>query len=70
MPPSPIRPLVDRILEGRLAEVLADWRETGVSYAGIAARMYAEHGIEVGAETIRKWCDELDIDTSFKAAAS
>lgn len=50
--------------------MLADWREAGVSYAGIAARMYAEHGIEVGAETIRKWCDELDIDTSFKAAAS
>lgn len=56
---TPILPLVDRILDGRLAEELRERRRRGDSYQTINRWLYGEHQIEVTTETIRKWCLEL-----------
>jgi len=55
---TPIRPLVDRILEGKLTDRLTQWRDEGLSYDAIARRLDADHDIGVTAETVRKWCIE------------
>jgi hypothetical protein len=50
-------PLVDRILDGRLAEYIATARENGDSFERIARNLHADHGIDVTGETIRKWSE-------------
>lgn len=55
MPSQPIKPLVDRILGGKLDQTLAAWRTEGLSYEAIARRLASEHDISVTAETIRAW---------------
>lgn len=56
----PIRPLVDRVLAGRLDDFLREARDNGQSAAATSRRLFAEHGIEVSAETVRKWFAELE----------
>lgn len=56
---TPIHPLVDRILGGKLDERLKAWRAEGLTYDGIARRLDAEHDIDVTSETVRKWCASL-----------
>lgn len=67
---TPILPLVDRIMAGRLRETLQEYRSADLSYEGIARRIATDHQIEVVSETVRKWCLELDIqDPQAKASA-
>jgi intein-encoded DNA endonuclease-like protein len=46
--------LADLRLDGKLAKMLADWREDGVSYSEMSYRL-RDHGIQVSHETIRRW---------------
>ena len=61
-PSGTIFALADRILDGELAERLKQWRaeRPRASYDDIARRLEA-HGIEVSRETVRRWCDSLDL---------
>lgn len=55
------RPLVERLVGGDLAGVLQKWRDDELTLDEMAARMGAEHDIEVSRETIRRWCHELGV---------
>lgn len=58
---TPIYPLVDRILDGKLADELAARRARGDSHATIARWLDADHDITVTAETVRKWCADDEV---------
>ena len=58
VPPIPVKPLVDRILDGNLDALLKDWRDEGLSFDAISRRLLVEHSIDVGADTVRKWLAE------------
>lgn len=61
-----IYPLIDRALDGTLADRLRRWRDEGMSYASIATRLHVEHGVDVSHETVRQWV--LDLDDGEPAA--
>ena len=48
-------PYTNLLLKGRLAELLEQWRDEGLSYDAIAARLRFEHGVVVTGETVRVW---------------
>lgn len=55
MPPLPVRPLVDRILDGKLNHLLLAWDGEGLSPNAMSRRLLVEHDLDVGEDTIRKW---------------
>lgn len=55
-------PLVDRLLDGRLAAELTLRRGRGDSFNGIARWLHDEHDVDVTAETVRQWALDLGID--------
>lgn len=52
---TPIWPLVDRILDGHLAEVIQAYRDEGLTFEQMSRRFKDDHGIDVVSETVRKW---------------
>lgn len=70
MAPGPMRPLVDRILGGRLDDILLEWRSQGLSFEACARRFATEHDIEVTTETVRKWFSEAEARASDLKTAS
>lgn len=70
MPPSRLR-LADRVLDGRLAELLTEWRSDGVSYEMCARRLSALLGEDesLTGQTVRVWCGELGVRSEAKAAS-
>ena len=50
-----IYPLVDRILDGKLAEELKRRRERGDSLLTIVRWLDSEHGVSVSVEIVRTW---------------
>ena len=65
--PVQMRPLVDRILSGRLTEVLTAARREGLSYERIARRLGSDHNIDITGEQVRKWCIESNVDAVLEA---
>ena len=55
-----IYPLVDRILDGKLAEELKRRRERGDSLLTIVRWLDSEHGVSVSVETVRTCGAEID----------
>lgn len=55
MPPKPVRPLIDRLLDGKLDAILGEWKADGLSFAEMSYRLRSEHDITVSGETIRQW---------------
>lgn len=47
--------LWNRVLGGKLDELISGYRADGLSYNQIAHRLYAEHDIDVTPQTIRRW---------------
>lgn len=47
--------MADRLTGGILAETLIRYRSEGLSFDAIAARLWADHGIEVSGSTVRNW---------------
>lgn len=58
---TPLRPLVERILNGRLTDVLIERRAEELSYEQIARYLATVHQIEVSGEQVRKWCHESGV---------
>ncbi len=56
-----LRNLVDRVLAGNLKGFLQERRDAGASYRAIARDLDELHDIDVTAETVRVWCEELDV---------
>ena len=51
--------LVDRAVDGRLAKILAGYRDLGLSAGRMSLRLAAEHQVEVSGPTIKKWVASL-----------
>lgn len=64
---QPIRPLIERILDGQLTDVLVDCRRQKMSHERIARHLGTEYEIEVTGEQVRKWCIESDVDALIAA---
>lgn len=62
-------PLVDKALGGDLEARLREWRSTTppTSFEQIGHHLRAED-IVVSSETVRRWCNDLDIDTPAEAS--
>jgi hypothetical protein len=64
-------PLVERIVGGDLAGLLAAWRAEGLTLDQMAVRMRTQHDVAVTRETLRRWCHELGVRLdSDKAGAA
>ena len=61
--------MADRMADGRLVAIITDLRSAGLSCERIARRLYAEHGIEVTGQTLRRWLRQID-QADGEAAAS
>lgn len=57
---SPIKPLVDRILNGDLDQHLTDWRAEGMSAADIAFKLRTDHRIDVSVATVARWVRKME----------
>lgn len=53
-------PLVDRILDGRLADLLTTWRAEGATFLDIAYRLRSEHDIKVSVATVQRWVEMVE----------
>lgn len=58
MPGQPLYPLVDRVLEGRLAELLGQWKRANLSTFQIALKLRDDHDISVSPDTVSRWLKE------------
>lgn len=67
MPPSRLR-LADRVLDGRLAERLTEWRSEGLSFEACARKLSDLLGEYMTAETVRVWCAELGVTSEAQAS--
>lgn len=63
--------LYDRILGGRLGDLLSEWRDEvpRPSFETMARRLVA-HDVDVTGETVRRWTKELGIGTDEPEAAT
>lgn len=53
--------MANRLAGGNLPELLTQYRAAGLSWDDISRQLYGEKGIEVTAETLRKWSEQLGI---------
>ena len=51
----------DRALDGKLPTLLTAWRKERLSFEAMARRLSSEYGITVTGETLRRWCQYLEI---------
>lgn len=56
---QPTYSLHDRIMDGKLAEFLADQRAAGESWDSISDTLRDEHDLRVTSTTLRRWWAEL-----------
>jgi hypothetical protein len=61
--------MADRVLNGTLADTLANLYRESRSWEEVARRLYADHGLTVSGQTLRRWGRELDIPGPTKASA-
>lgn len=61
--------MADRVLNGTLADTLANFYKESRSWEEVARRLYAQHGLTVSGQTLRRWGRELVITDDPKAAA-
>ncbi len=47
--------MANRLLDGRLDELIAEYRAAELSWEEISRKLYEAGGVEVSAETLRKW---------------
>jgi len=53
------RPLVDRILGGRLDEMLQQALDGVVSFHRLSIDLFTQHELEISPETLRRWAREM-----------
>ena len=67
-PPSRSYLNADRICRGKLAQILADARADGMSYARIATLLESKHKVLVSAPTVGAWLRAIDADAEQVAS--
>lgn len=53
--------MADRVLNGTLADTLAVLYKESRSWEEVARRLYADHGLTVSGQTLRRWAKELGL---------
>lgn len=61
--------MADRVLDGELERVLTDLYTETRSWEEVSRRLYAEHGIRVTGQTLRRWNADLKIGEASGSAA-
>lgn len=56
--------MADRLLDGRLDEVVTTLRQQGMSWSGISKHLLVEHGVDVTDQTLRNWYGEEPTEAS------
>jgi hypothetical protein len=56
--------MADRMADGDLEAILRRLRSEGRTYDTVAHLLFADHGIEVTAQTVRNWCSAVDADAA------
>lgn len=51
-------PLVDRLLDGKLAETLTAWNDQGAGVEEITYRLRSEHDVILSTSTVRRWLEK------------
>lgn len=69
IPTTPTYRMADRLLDGRLAELVAADRAAGASWDEVARHLYVEGGVELSRDTLRGWFAASEKDTSNAASA-
>jgi hypothetical protein len=54
------RALTNVLLGGALDELLVEWRRTGISWEGIARKIWVDTQVYVTSQTVRTWAAELE----------
>lgn len=59
MPGADTFPIYDKLLDGKLCDLLAEFRDPShpVSYERIADAIEERTGLRPGRETVRRWCE-------------
>ena len=65
---SPVFRMADRMVEGRLAQIIVDYHAEGHSHEHISRLLWAEHGIDVSGQTLRRWVPMLLAEAEAKTA--
>ncbi len=52
---SPVFRMADNMVGGRLAEIIVAYHAEGHSHEHISRLLWAEHGIDVSGQTLRRW---------------
>ena len=53
--------MANRLADGNLPRLLAEHRAEGTSWDDITRQLHTTYGIEVTAETLRRWAEQLGI---------
>ena len=54
----PLRVLADRVLEGKLDELLCRWADAGISIRAASQFLALELGVAISRPTVQKWTAE------------
>lgn len=65
---SPVFRMADRLVDGRLAEIIVGYHAEGHPAEHISRLMWAEHGVDVSGQTLRRWVPVL-VAEAAKAAS-
>lgn len=57
---SSTHPLVNRILDGQLDDLLTAWRAEGLSLLEITFRLRQDHDVRVSVATVQRWVNDLE----------
>ncbi len=52
---SPVFRMADRMVDGQLALIIVGYHNEGHSHEHISRLLWAEHGIDVSGQTLRRW---------------
>lgn len=59
--------MADRLADGRLSEIIVGYHVGGHSHEHISRLLWAEHGIDVSGQTLRRWVPILVADAQAVA---
>ncbi len=52
---SPVFRMADRMVDGRLAQIIVGYHAAGHPAEHVSRLLWAEHGIDVSGQTLRRW---------------
>lgn len=60
--------MADRMVDGRLAQIILSYHAEGNTAEHISRLLWAEHGIDVSGQTLRRWLPVLIAEANAVAS--